>query len=327
MEEKQALTTKSRISFYRTCYENLGYRLAVVQKIDRNYVLRFVREHAETEIVRRKREYMEERLRWIELISRKKSGFQSLHRNLSIHIGLFCIQAAVLYSLNLEGAHPREMLEIGVVLFLCILAAGLFLKLLEILRWNREVRRLKEELLHAEGEEGEQRESGFHTVSVLFTRSHGLIPELIYWLTGRQYTHASLGIDETLETFYSFDGRGFRTEHPAHRRIKGDCRESLCYQFRVTEEEYDRIRQSIQLYAKEKTVYRYNLVGVIFSALHIYMPVKTGRVYFCSEFVTEQLKTIKDIRLGQSANMYLPSNLAKALIRQKNLYRVLVNEI
>ena len=61
--------------------------------------------------------------------------------------------------------------------------------------------------------------------------------------------------------------------------------------------------------------------------LHIYLPVKQKKRYFCSEFVSEQLREISSLKLKKVPGMYLPNNLAKELIFQKNLYRVLVNEV
>jgi superfamily II helicase len=164
-------------------------------------------------------------------------------------------------------------------------------------------------------------------LSVLFTRGHDRISELIYWTSGRQYTHASLGLGRQTDCFYSFDYRGFREEHPAHRKILNGQRESLCYQFYVTEEEYTQVENLLNEYKERIEAYRYNTIGAIFSVLRIYLPIKRADRYFCSEFVSEQLKKHSSFRLKRTANMYLPTNLAKVLATQDNLYRILVNEI
>lgn len=327
MKQKQILSKKENIDFYQRLYEKIGYQTESVRKIDRHFVLTIVREMEEDENAIKKRRHMEEKLRWIELTSRKKSGFASLHRNLMIHILLFCIQASIFYCMNLRDAHPREMLQASFLFILFIFVGGMVLKLVEIFRWNKTIRQLKEDLLSENEEIEEIEQEKGPIVSVLFTRGHGFVSEMIYWLTGRQYTHASIGIDEKLETFYSFDARGFRIEHPAHRKTNKACKESLCYQFRVSKAEYACIQETLLEHAEKKSSYRYNLIGAVFGAMHIYMPIKTKRTYFCSEFVTEQLKKIHDIQLKRSPKMYLPSNLSKALVRQKNIDRILVNEV
>ncbi len=162
-------------------------------------------------------------------------------------------------------------------------------------------------------------------ISVLFTRNHDPISELIYWVTGRQYTHASLGLGEQTEEFFSFDGRGFRCEHPGHRKAWHGQKDSLCYQFRVTEPEYELLKQNIESISAENV--SYNTLGAVLCVLHIYKPSIGKKVYFCSEFVSEQLRALPSFRLNKAANMYLPTNLAKVLAMQKNLYRVYVNQI
>lgn len=64
-------------------------------------------------------------------------------------------------------------------------------------------------------------------ISVLFTSGLGKVSTLIYWLTGRQYTHASIGLGKQTECFYSFDFRGFRTEHPSHRKLRNGKMDSF----------------------------------------------------------------------------------------------------
>jgi hypothetical protein len=198
----------------------------------------------------------------------------------------------------------------------------------ELFRWNRTIRDLKQQVLQAfETPPMQQPQDDLPIISVLFTWNRGWSSELIYWVSGRQYTHASLGLGDQTECFYSFDARGFRVEHPGHRKVPSGQRESLCYQFRVTREEYDQIEAGVQAYLERKDEHHYNTVGAVFGILRIYQPFKGPGRYFCSEFVSEQLKKHGSFHLKRTANMYFPTNLARDLTTQDNLYRVLVNEI
>lgn len=47
-----------------------------------------------------------------------------------------------------------------------------------------------------------------------------------------------------------------------------------------------------------------------------FFAIFSKKVYFCSEFVSEQLRNMKSLHLKQASNMYFPNNLAKALCQQ-----------
>jgi hypothetical protein len=198
---------------------------------------------------------MGEKLRVIEITERKKCGFNSLYFNLLVHISLFCIQGAILFTLNHQDAHPKVMLQVGVLLFWIFLLVGFVIKLVEIFRWNRLQKHLKHEIEEmsldyinsTSNSAFAEQDDDSKTISVLFTRSHDPISELVYWVSGRQYTHASIGLDANNECFYSFIGQGFRCEHPSHRKLKNHRKVSLCYQFKVSSEEYYQLENTSQM--------------------------------------------------------------------------------
>ena len=328
INSEEVITSKRQISFYKECYNIFGYEVENIWKSDRNYVISFIRNAALTNDEAASFHNAKEKLRVIEIINRKKCGFNSLFLNLFIHIAVFCIQGAIFYRLHLDSAHPKTMLQIGIILFGAVLLFGFILKIIELFRWNKVQLELKQEIQQIKDQPPKKGTYNQNKIiSVLFTRGHGRISELIYWCSGRQYTHASLGLGEQTDCFYSFDYRGFREEHPAHRKLKNNKKESLCYQFRVTEDEYLQLETIIKNYLEQKKTFRYNFLGAVFSVFHIYMPIKSKKVYFCSEFVSEELRRLKSFHLKKAANMYLPTNLAKTLIRQENLYKVLVDKV
>jgi hypothetical protein len=136
---------------------------------------------------------MEEKMRIIELADRKKHGFRSLFVNLLAHIMIFCIQAYVFSHMQIAATHPNVMMRVGVVLLQIVLLLGIGLKLLELFRWNKAQIKMKQEILQIREQTMQAlSESRSYYVSVLFTRGRGLVSELIYWVSGRQYTHASI---------------------------------------------------------------------------------------------------------------------------------------
>lgn len=325
MDTKEIIVSRRLEAFYRQCYARFGYQVTTQKKVGRNRVLLLKRtaNRPENDALR---QCAEEKLRMIEIIHRKKCGFRSLFLNLLAHIVLFCMQASIWYTMRLDNAHPQTMLAAGIPIFGAVLVLGFCIKLVEIFRWNKTQRTLMQEVLTLTADKVPSATAETDKVlSVLFTRNGGWIGELIYWVSGRQYTHASLGLGKQTETFYSFDFRGFRCEHPSHRKIQNGQKDSLCLQFRVSDSEYRQVEAAIQNAAKGNIVY--NTTGAVLSVLHIYKPFKLRKAYFCSEFVSENLRVLPSFQLKKAANMYLPTNLAKALVMQKNLYRVLVNEV
>lgn len=163
-------------------------------------------------------------------------------------------------------------------------------------------------------------------VSVLFTRNHRCLPiELYYCITGKGYTHASISTDSTLTNFYSFTYRGFKEEHPAHRRLTGKTKGSLCLQFYVDHDEY------LQLYQKltelQETGCPFNWLGYLLTMLHIRLPFKIGKGYFCSEFVAAMLSDMSSFNLPKAAWHYRPTGLAVDLQLRANPFRVLVDKL
>lgn len=327
---KEMIVSKGQLSFYKQCYAKFGYE---VQNEYRNkyhlyYTLILCRTGKDLtpeqyEQLRR----MEEKLRIVEIINQKKRRFLSLFINLFVHVSLFCLQGMLFSWLRLRQTHPEVMLRVGVVILQLVLIFGLGIKIHEWIKWNVTLKKLKKEALDMPDSIIEATDNEKFYVSVLFTRGTGLTAKLIYWLTGRQYTHASIGPGKQTDNFYSFDFRGFRIEHPAHRRLKNGRKNSLCYQFFITQEEYDNLKNTIDGYIKNKEKYHYNFIGIVFCFFHIYLPFKDNKTYFCSEFVSAQLLKMKSFNLKMSSNMYFPNKLAKSLSQQDNLYHVMVNEV
>jgi len=327
-DKKEVIVSKSEMEFYRKCYAEFGYEVEEEHKNPFHADYTMTLRHTGEELGEDRREElrrMEGKLRLVEIIAQKKSGFFGLFFNLLFQGALFCVQSLLFSDLHFQDAHPGAMIRAGVVVIQAILLFGVFIKIYEWVRWDAAQRAVKRDVL-SPAAVPEKKEKEYY-ISVLFTRGTGFTSSLLYWVTGRQYTHASIGLGTQTDCFYSFNFRGFRTEHPSHRRLPGGRKDSLCCQFTVTEEEYRNLEQVIERCLQEQEEFHYNTLGTVFCILRIYLPVKQKKVYFCSEFVSEQLRNMKSFHLKQAANMYFPNNLAKALCQQENLYRVMVNEV
>ena len=162
-----------------------------------------------------------------------------------------------------------------------------------------------------------------YTISILLTKSGDFLSKIIYYLTGRGYTHAAIGIGDSEDAYYSFNIKGFRKEHP--KRHKDIIQESICYQLDVSKEEHEKVATLINEFQEERFTWKYDRLGLILSMLRI--PHKRKKHYICSQFVAELLQKSKIMNLSKNASLYLPNKLGQEVRNLLSLNRVVVNPI
>ena len=75
-----------------------------------------------------------------------------------------------------------------------------------------------------------------YTLSVLFVNYEDFWSKVVYYILGRGYGHASIGVDQNDEVYWSFNFKGFRREKP--RKHEDIVSKSICYKLSVSKEEY-----------------------------------------------------------------------------------------
>ena len=83
-----------------------------------------------------------------------------------------------------------------------------------------------------------------YTLSVLFVNYEDFWSKVVYYVLGKGYGHASIGVDQDEEVYYSFNFKGFRREKP--RKHEPIVSKSICYKLSVTKEEYDKVVEMLQ---------------------------------------------------------------------------------
>ena len=165
------------------------------------------------------------------------------------------------------------------------------------------------------------------TLYIFLTRSGTLVSNLVYALTGAEYTHISLAFDEDLSALYSSTRKNGYTMFPA-----GPSREYLnrgvfrlrenipcaLFALEVTDEAYTRAKRRAEHMMAHNELYRFNSVGLILCALHIRW--NRRRHYFCSQFVSEVLQKSSALDLPRHSTLMRPNDYA-ALPQLKCLYR------
>lgn len=116
--------------------------------------------------------------------------------------------------------------------------------------------------------------------------------KLIRWYTREPYAHASIALDVELREMYSFARKevnkpwdnGFIKED-IEKGVFGKFKETKCsiYALEVSEEQYERLKQEIQVFKDNQEIYTYNYLGIVGAMIH--RPVERATQYFCSQFV------------------------------------------
>ena len=156
------------------------------------------------------------------------------------------------------------------------------------------------------------------TIYILLTRSGTLLSNLVYAVTGANYTHASLAFDEDLSCLYSSTRKNGYTMFPA-----GPSREYLnrgvfrlrenvpcaLYALDVSDEAYTRARRRAEHMMAHGRLYQFNVIGLALCGMHIRW--KRRRHYFCSQFVSEVLEKSGAMELPKHSTLMHPNDYTR----------------
>ena len=162
-----------------------------------------------------------------------------------------------------------------------------------------------------------------YTITILLTKPNDFLSRIVYFFTGRGYTHASIGLDDLADTFYSFNIKGFRMEHP--KRHKDMIKKSICYELDVTKEEHEKVTELIGDFQAERFSWKYDRIGLLLTILGI--SHKRKKHYICTQFVAELLQKAKIMNLSKNASLYVPNILGQEVRELISLRRVNIDPI
>lgn len=169
-------------------------------------------------------------------------------------------------------------------------------------------------------------------IYVLLSRTHTMPARLIRLFTGEPYSHTSIGLDIELKSLYSFARKhihnpfdcGFIDED-IETGIFGMDKNIYCsvYEIPVTEEQYQIIQQEINVFIKNREIYKYNYTGlgrVIFGR-----NVEDGKHFFCSQFVSHIIYK-SGIRLFSKENGLIRPYDFHIRLKDKRIYKGRLSE-
>ena len=145
---------------------------------------------------------------------------------------------------------------------------------------------------------------------ILLTQFPGLDAKAMRYWTRFPYTHASIGLEEDLNTFYSFVVKGFIIEDISRYNKPGRAPfPCALYELEVPATVYEKAKQIIQKFISNRSSLRYSYLGLFLSLVQI--PSRRTRYYFCSHFVAELLHRCNAARLKKRSTLYLPKDLQR----------------
>lgn len=129
-------------------------------------------------------------------------------------------------------------------------------------------------------------------IYIVLTHTGTILSNIIKKYTKDEYSHVSIALDEELEEIYSF-GRIY----PRIAFIGGLVKESLTsgtfkrfkntntgvYELEVTNEQYEKIQETIKTMFEHKDEYKFNIKGLFFVAIN--KKIKRPKTFYCAEFV------------------------------------------
>lgn len=142
---------------------------------------------------------------------------------------------------------------------------------------------------------------------VLLTQFPGFDSTALRWWTRCPYSHVSLGLDEDMNTFYSFVVKGFIVEDISRYNRPGR-RPFPCalYAFDVSEETYQAVRKTVMTFVNCRSKLSYTRLGLILTLINI--PWRLKNRYICSQFVAQTLQRCTSLKLKKSSTLYLPGD-------------------
>lgn len=133
-------------------------------------------------------------------------------------------------------------------------------------------------------------------IYIVLSHSGTRVSKFLRFFTKAEYTHTSICLDDSLDTFYSFACRnikipifgGLVEEHPDEGILSMYPSKCKIYKLSITEEQYNGIRKDIKKMLDNYDRYTYNFLGI--PLIWFGIPYDRKRKFTCTQFVGYILK-------------------------------------
>lgn len=133
-------------------------------------------------------------------------------------------------------------------------------------------------------------------IYVIISQTGTILSRILHVVTGAEYNHASIGLDRSMHTMYSF-GRlnpynpvigGFVMESPYFGTFRRFYKtRAVILRIPVTERQYAAVSECLKRMYLERRKYHFDFLGLCLAAVKIRYRRKNR--YYCSDFVREML--------------------------------------
>jgi len=162
-------------------------------------------------------------------------------------------------------------------------------------------------------------------IYIVLTRTNTMLSKIIRFVKKDEYTHASLSLDKTFETMYSFGRKytynpfigTFVTEnfndgiYGLHRYLYGKVLE-----INVDDSQYEKITALLNKFESDRNSYNYNYTGLLRSLFNV--ETHSEKNFLCSEFVYHLLNSADIADFGIHRSLVRPQDLLK--LNGKTIY-------
>ena len=134
-------------------------------------------------------------------------------------------------------------------------------------------------------------------VYIVLAHTGTILSRIIKIVTGAEYTHASIALDEDLDKMYSFGRKysyiafigGFVKEGSNIGTFKRFYNTEISvYELKVTNEQYENVCQTIEYVKEHKDEYKFNIIGLALAGIN--KKLNREKTYYCAEFVRAVLE-------------------------------------
>ena len=148
-------------------------------------------------------------------------------------------------------------------------------------------------------------------IVICLSRDLTFFSHLTYFVDNGGFTHASLGLSEDAEFYYSFNFKGMKKEY--RTSLKKKPREMTRYIVSVSDEAYQKLTDRIDDMLAHKERYAYAKAAVMKRLLSLPNEEQHDDRYFCSQFVSEVLRDSGCVDIGTLPANCTPNDLLKEL--------------
>ena len=152
-------------------------------------------------------------------------------------------------------------------------------------------------------------------IYILLTRTNTILARSVRKTTGTEFSHASIALDNNLDTLCSFTRKYM--SNPVIGRLrpeninegllkKYNYTPCLIYSCLVEDEEYENIKKYIDSVYNSKKEYKFNNIGLFGCWFDIEINRKCKRC--CSQFVAEAISCVKSIKMPRRVMTMRPND-------------------